>query len=85
MPLILCALSTLCSPQLIVTLPPPYVAPSPLVPAGGGVLVTTKSLGVVVVARASVSASASASHSHPPHPVVALPPVRLGLRDSTLP
>ncbi len=82
--LILCALSTLCLPQLIDTLPPPYVAPLPLVPAGG-VLVTTKSLGIVVVARASASASASASHSHPPHPVVALPPVRLGHRDSTLP
>ena len=84
MPLILCALSTLCSPQLIVTLPPPFVAPSSLVPAGG-VLVTTKSLGIVVVAHASASAYASASHSHPPHLVVALPHVRLGLRDYMLP
>ena len=84
MPLILCALSTLCSPQLIVTLPPPHIAPSPLVPTGG-VLVTTKSLVVVVVARASASASAFTSHSHSPHLVVALPPVRLGLHDSMLP
>ena len=54
----------------------------PLLP-GGGAIVTIKRLVIVVVACASNSASAS--HSRPPQPVVALPPVRLGLHDSTIP
>jgi hypothetical protein len=54
----------------------------PLLPAGG-VLVTTKSLVVVSVARASACVSSSCSHL--PQPVAALPPVRLGLRNSTIP
>ena len=38
----------------------------------------------VIVVVAHASNSASASHSCPPQPVVALPPVRLGLHNSTI-